>query len=107
MRTRLKIDIDVFPDPQDPVLFSGSLRMNLDPLNEYSNEEIWTALELMLLKNFVLDLPGQLAYECSEGGENLRYLKCGKENIPSTSPLYKGKHPLHCSFCGYILVIAF
>nr|XP_060642317.1 ATP-binding cassette sub-family C member 6 [Anolis sagrei ordinatus] len=57
--------------PQDPVLFSGSLRMNLDPLNEHSDEDIWAALELMLLKNFVLDLPGQLAHECSERGGNL------------------------------------
>ncbi|XP_061456062.1 multidrug resistance-associated protein 1 isoform X4 [Rhineura floridana] len=57
--------------PQDPVLFSGSLRMNLDPLSVYSDEEIWTALDLMVLKSFVLDLPDQLAHECSEGGENL------------------------------------
>nr|XP_034987531.1 multidrug resistance-associated protein 6-like [Zootoca vivipara] len=57
--------------PQDPVLFSGSLKTNLDPLDVCSEEEIWTALELTLLKSFVLDLPDQLAYECSEGGENL------------------------------------
>uniref|UniRef100_A0A8D0BKR7 ABC-type glutathione-S-conjugate transporter n=1 Tax=Salvator merianae TaxID=96440 RepID=A0A8D0BKR7_SALMN len=57
--------------PQDPVLFSGSLRMNLDPLDTSSDEEIWAALEQTLLKNFVLDLPDQLAYECSEGGLNL------------------------------------
>nr|XP_056722539.1 ATP-binding cassette sub-family C member 6-like [Euleptes europaea] len=56
---------------QDPVLFPGSLRMNLDPLNEYSDEDIWMALERVLLKSFVLDLPGRLAYECSEGGGNL------------------------------------
>lgn len=57
--------------PQDPVLFWGSLRANLDPLGEHTDEDIWTALELMLLKDFVLDLPCQLAYECSEGGRNL------------------------------------
>ncbi|XP_042293272.1 ATP-binding cassette sub-family C member 6 isoform X2 [Sceloporus undulatus] len=57
--------------PQDPVLFSGSLRMNVDPLNEHSDEDIWTALELMLLKGFILDLPDQLSYECSERGGNL------------------------------------
>uniref|UniRef100_A0ACB8FL16 Uncharacterized protein n=1 Tax=Sphaerodactylus townsendi TaxID=933632 RepID=A0ACB8FL16_9SAUR len=56
---------------QDPVLFPGSLRRNLDPLKEYSDEEIWMALELVLLKGFVLDLPDRLAYECSEGGGNL------------------------------------
>uniref|UniRef100_A0A8C8RV48 ABC-type glutathione-S-conjugate transporter n=1 Tax=Pelusios castaneus TaxID=367368 RepID=A0A8C8RV48_9SAUR len=57
--------------PQDPVLFAGSLRMNLDPLHKYSDEAIWTALELIQLKNFVLDLPDQLNHECSERGENL------------------------------------
>ncbi|XP_044834651.1 ATP-binding cassette sub-family C member 6-like isoform X2 [Mauremys mutica] len=57
--------------PQDPVLFAGSLRMNLDPLNQYSDEAIWTVLELIQLKNFVLDLPDQLNHECSERGENL------------------------------------
>ncbi|KAL8215409.1 UNVERIFIED_CONTAM: hypothetical protein K2H54_001202 [Gekko kuhli] len=57
--------------PQDPVLFPDSLRRNLDPLNKYSDEDIWIALEQVLLKSFVLDLPGCLAYECSEGGGNL------------------------------------
>uniref|UniRef100_A0A8C2GUR3 ABC-type glutathione-S-conjugate transporter n=1 Tax=Cyprinus carpio TaxID=7962 RepID=A0A8C2GUR3_CYPCA len=57
--------------PQDPVLFSGSLRMNLDPFDAYSDEEVWNALELAHLKNFVSELPDKLNHECSEGGENL------------------------------------
>uniref|UniRef100_A0A8C8K6C6 ABC-type glutathione-S-conjugate transporter n=1 Tax=Oncorhynchus tshawytscha TaxID=74940 RepID=A0A8C8K6C6_ONCTS len=57
--------------PQDPVLFSGSLRMNLDPFDTYTDEEIWSSLELAHLKNFVSNLPDKLNYECSEGGENL------------------------------------
>ncbi|XP_036923546.1 multidrug resistance-associated protein 1 [Sturnira hondurensis] len=57
--------------PQDPVLFSGSLRMNLDPFSQYSDEEVWTSLELAHLKNFVSALPDKLNHECSEGGENL------------------------------------
>ncbi|NXS61308.1 MRP6 protein, partial [Brachypteracias leptosomus] len=57
--------------PQDPVLFSGSLRMNLDPLNRYTDADIWTALELTQLKNFVADLPEQLEYKCTDQGENL------------------------------------
>ncbi|XP_014750816.1 PREDICTED: multidrug resistance-associated protein 6-like isoform X6 [Sturnus vulgaris] len=57
--------------PQDPVLFSDSLRMNLDPLNQYTDADIWTALELTQLKNFVADLPEQLEYQCTDQGENL------------------------------------
>lgn len=57
---------------QDPILFSGSLRMNLDPFGQYSDEEVWTALELAHLKNFVSALPDKLNHECAEGGENLR-----------------------------------
>ncbi|NXA52285.1 MRP1 protein, partial [Nothocercus julius] len=57
--------------PQDPVLFSGSLRTNLDPLNQYTDEDIWTALELTQLKNFIANLPDQLEYKCTDQGENL------------------------------------
>uniref|UniRef100_A0A8C5L1S6 Multidrug resistance-associated protein 1 n=1 Tax=Jaculus jaculus TaxID=51337 RepID=A0A8C5L1S6_JACJA len=57
--------------PQDPVVFSGSLRMNLDPFSKHSDEEVWTALELAHLKSFVSALPDKLNHECAEGGENL------------------------------------
>ncbi|XP_063327094.1 multidrug resistance-associated protein 1 [Pelmatolapia mariae] len=57
--------------PQDPVLFSGSLRMNLDPFDSYSDEEVWRALEFSHLKTFVSSLPNKLNHDCSEGGENL------------------------------------
>nr|XP_020828093.1 multidrug resistance-associated protein 6 isoform X6 [Phascolarctos cinereus] len=57
--------------PQDPILFPGSVRMNLDLLDEHSDDEIWRALEMVQLKSFILGLPGQLQYECSDQGDNL------------------------------------
>ena len=57
--------------PQDPALFTGTLRMNLDPFDQYSDTEIWNALELSHLKDFVNSLEKGLNYEILEGGENL------------------------------------
>nr|XP_029724825.1 multidrug resistance-associated protein 1-like isoform X4 [Aedes albopictus] len=57
--------------PQDPVLFSGTLRINLDPFNIHSDEDIWKALEHAHLKSFVKGLTAGINHEVSEGGENL------------------------------------
>ncbi|XP_071665793.1 multidrug resistance-associated protein 1-like isoform X3 [Patagioenas fasciata] len=57
--------------PQDPVLFSGTLQSNLDPLGKHSDLELWEALELCDLKDFVQSLPEKLLHEVAEGGENL------------------------------------
>ncbi|XP_065205461.1 multidrug resistance-associated protein 1-like isoform X2 [Planococcus citri] len=53
--------------PQEPILFAGSLRMNLDPFGDYSDDEIWRALELAHLKSYVLSLNDALRYEIAEG----------------------------------------
>ncbi|KAJ8967485.1 hypothetical protein NQ314_002799 [Rhamnusium bicolor] len=57
--------------PQDAVLFSGTLRMNLDPFNTHSDDEVWRSLEHAHLQEFVKGLPAGLHHEISEGGDNL------------------------------------
>ncbi|XP_040163162.1 multidrug resistance-associated protein 1 isoform X4 [Anopheles arabiensis] len=57
--------------PQDPVLFSGTLRINLDPFNAQSDDDIWKALEHAHLKTFVKGLTAGINHEVTEGGENL------------------------------------
>ncbi|XP_068230341.1 ATP-binding cassette sub-family C member 4-like isoform X1 [Palaemon carinicauda] len=57
--------------PQDPTLFSGTMRRNLDPFDQYTDEQLWKALEEVQLKDAVSDLEGGLEAKMSEGGMNL------------------------------------
>ena len=56
---------------QDPVLFGGSLKKNMDPFSLYTDQQLWTALEEVQLKTVVKDLPGQLNFRLRESGTNL------------------------------------
>ncbi|KYO47194.1 hypothetical protein Y1Q_0002206 [Alligator mississippiensis] len=56
--------------PQEPVLFSGTVRSNLDPFNQYSEEQIWDALERTHMKECIAQLPMKLECEVIENGEN-------------------------------------
>nr|CAH7729851.1 unnamed protein product [Callosobruchus chinensis] len=56
--------------PQEPVLFSGTMRKNLDPFDEYSDADLWKALEEVELKEAVEDLTAGLNSKMSEGGSN-------------------------------------
>ncbi|XP_046852739.1 ATP-binding cassette subfamily C member 4-like isoform X2 [Xenia sp. Carnegie-2017] len=57
--------------PQDPVLFSGSIRNNLDPFNKNEDVKIWDALEQVQLKHVVDNFPEKIHYDLSECGNNL------------------------------------
>uniref|UniRef100_A0A914S4G2 Uncharacterized protein n=1 Tax=Parascaris equorum TaxID=6256 RepID=A0A914S4G2_PAREQ len=67
---------DSSPTFQDPVLFSGTLRMNLDPFEHFTDSVLWTALKMAHLEPFVSSLADKLEHNISEGGENLRYDFC-------------------------------
>ncbi|KAI8581235.1 hypothetical protein K450DRAFT_233756 [Umbelopsis ramanniana AG] len=67
--------------PQDAILFSGSIRVNLDPFDEFSDSEIWQALRrvhLVTSHSFLLDMDEEdnlsiitsLDTQISEGGTN-------------------------------------
>ncbi|XP_061546477.1 multidrug resistance-associated protein 4 [Phycodurus eques] len=56
--------------PQDPVLFTGSMRKNLDPFNQHSDEELWNALREVQMKGVVEELPGKLETVLAESGSN-------------------------------------
>lgn len=67
--------------PQDSLLFSGTLRCNLDPLCLYTDDELWVTLERIHMKEDVLlKFPQKLDHLISEKGENI---SVGQRNMIS------------------------
>ncbi|KAF9367369.1 CD9 antigen, partial [Mortierella sp. AD011] len=56
--------------PQDPTLFAGTVRDNLDPFEEHSDKDLWEALERAHLKTHISSLAGGLSFEVAQNGEN-------------------------------------
>ncbi|KAL7752135.1 hypothetical protein RI367_002178 [Sorochytrium milnesiophthora] len=56
--------------PQEPFLFKGTLRFNLDPFSTFSDQEVWHALEAVELKGAVERLAGKLDAEVTDNGKN-------------------------------------
>ncbi|KAH0646462.1 hypothetical protein KY284_034346 [Solanum tuberosum] len=56
--------------PQAPVLFSGTVRFNLDPFNEHNDADLWESLERAHLKDVIRRNSLGLDAEVSEAGEN-------------------------------------
>ena len=56
---------------QDPFIFSGTFRYNLDPFNEFDDDALWTMLEGVNLAAHIRSLDGQLFAVVEEGGSNL------------------------------------
>ena len=56
---------------QSPVLFGGSLKKNLDPMEQFQDADLWRALEDVQLKELAESLQGQLNYELLEHGSNV------------------------------------
>lgn len=64
LRSRLSII------PQDPTMFEGTVRTNLDPLEEYTDAQIWEALDKCELGDEVRKKEGKLDSAVAENGEN-------------------------------------
>ncbi|XP_026531750.1 multidrug resistance-associated protein 9-like [Notechis scutatus] len=56
--------------PQDPVLFVGTIRYNLDPLLNHTDDQIWQVLNQTFMMSKISKLPGKLEAEVVENGEN-------------------------------------
>ncbi|KAI9208345.1 P-loop containing nucleoside triphosphate hydrolase protein [Polychytrium aggregatum] len=56
--------------PQDPVLFSGTIRSNLDPFQEHSDARIWDALERSGMKSAIMATDDRLDSKVTDNGEN-------------------------------------
>ena len=67
--TTLRDNVSIIP--QDPVLFSGTIRRNLDPFNTYGDADLWNALEDSNLSAHVKSMDGELSAHVSATGSNL------------------------------------
>lgn len=74
----LRLNLSIIP--QDPVMFSNTVRYNLDPFGEKSEYDLWEALKKVQLAEAIAVLPDGLDEQVSEGGENFsqgqRQLMC-------------------------------
>lgn len=57
--------------PQEPVMFVGTIRSNLDPFNKCTDEEIWRALDAVFLGEKLRTSPSKLETAVSENGKSV------------------------------------
>ncbi|XP_066571078.1 ATP-binding cassette sub-family C member 5 isoform X2 [Amia ocellicauda] len=96
LRTKLSII------PQEPVLFIGTIRSNLDPWDQSSDCQIWEALEKTHIKDTISQLPQGLLSEVVENGENFsvgeRQLLCVTRALLRQSKVHSVNTQLRLSY---------
>ncbi|KAG0203518.1 hypothetical protein BGX28_004238 [Mortierella sp. GBA30] len=75
--------------PQEPFLFGGTIRLNLDPFGEWQDADIWAALESASLKDYVSSLPEGLNAMVENGGDSL---SLGQRQLMSLARAMLNKH---------------
>ena len=64
----LRLNLSIIP--QEPVMFSNTVRYNLDPFNTKSDDELWDVLKKVQLEEVIAALPKGLDEVVAEGGDN-------------------------------------
>lgn len=62
--------------PQDPFMFSGTVRHNLDPFDEHPDSELWRVLEAVGLKTVISVLEAKLEAPVVDNGANFSQVNC-------------------------------
>ncbi|CAG9826344.1 unnamed protein product [Diabrotica balteata] len=73
--------------PQDPVLFSGTIRSNLDPFNKFNDEELWSAIDKANLKGFITELDSKIMASSSSLSLGQKQMFCVARAILSNAKI--------------------
>ncbi len=65
---KLRTELSIMP--QEAVMFKGTIRSNLDPLNQHSDQEIWDALDKSFMRQSVKNMPLGLSQAVDQMGKN-------------------------------------
>eukprot|EP01125_Pyxidicula_operculata_P008392 TRINITY_DN281_c1_g2_i3.p1 TRINITY_DN281_c1_g2~~TRINITY_DN281_c1_g2_i3.p1 ORF type:complete len:1810 (-),score=367.65 TRINITY_DN281_c1_g2_i3:1278-6365(-) len=75
--------------PQEPAIFIGTLRFNLDPFDKHSDDELWASLDLVGLRKYVSQLEGKLDAEIDS-----KTLTLGQKQLLSMARVLVHKYPI-------------
>jgi ATP-binding cassette subfamily C (CFTR/MRP) protein 1 len=83
---------------QDPTIFSGSIRQNLDPFGEHDDTALWDALARAQMKEAIEALPQMLEMDVGEGGESFSVGQRQLVSLPITARPHNEYINILCSY---------
>ena len=88
--------------PQDPVMFSATVRFNIDPFEEFTDEQVWTVLRDVNMEDHVNSLPDKLNEMVAEGGDNFSAGQRQVRRLLTSFHIHYYYHHYHfCCCCNY------